>query len=107
LAGFLGLLGFGFAAAAAARMAVSGIVLESRGVKARTTWWTYHWRWDEIESFELRKRGEGRRFRIHLCDGRVRGFLGFFARSAEQEARGRALFEELEERLKAEHANGA
>lgn len=99
----IGVLGFGFAAAVSARMALGGVILEPNGVKARNIWRTYHWRWDEIERFELRQRGEVPRFRIHLRDGKVRGFLGFFARSPAQEARGQAFFKALQERLRAEH----
>lgn len=87
-----------------ARMALSGVSATAQGVRARSTWWTYSWCWDEVERFELRERGEVPRFRVHLRKGgRVHGFPGFFARSREQEARGRALFRELEKRLEAEH----
>src|SRR3954454_14306701 len=84
------------------RMPLSGVVLEQTGVKARGLWRTYRWRWDEIERFELRERGEPPRFRIHLRDGRTKGFSGFFARSPEQEERGQALFKALEKRLEDE-----
>lgn len=101
-AALLGVLGFGFAAVLSARMALSGVILESRGIKARGTWRTYDWRWEEIEGFELRERGEMPRFRIHLRNGKTLGLRGFFARSSEQEARGQALFRALEARLEAE-----
>lgn len=89
---------------ASIRMPLSGVILEQRGVKARSLWRTYHWQWDEIEKFELRNRGETPRFRVHLTDGSSKGFLGFFARSPEQEKKGQLLFEALEERLEREHA---
>lgn len=98
----IGVLGFGFAAAVSARMALSGVMIEHEGIKARSAWWTSHWRWEEIERFELRARGELPRFRVHLRDGQVRGFLGFFARSPVQEARSKELFRALEQRLRAE-----
>jgi hypothetical protein len=101
-AALLGVLGFGFAAVLSARAALSGVILESGGVKARGTWRTYYWRWEEIECFELRERGEMPRFRIRLRNGKTPGFRGFFARSPEQEARGQALFRALEARLEAE-----
>lgn len=88
-------------------MTLSGVIFESQGVKARTVWRTYHWAWDEIERFELRDRGEVPRFQIHLRDGTTQGFLGFFARSSTQEARGQALFEALANRLETEHSKSA
>src|SRR3954463_9200947 len=47
-------LGYGFAASLFARSALAGIILEPQGVKARGIWRTYHWRWEEVERFELR-----------------------------------------------------
>lgn len=102
LAGVLPALACMFSAIIAIRMPLSGVILERDGVKARNIWWTYHWRWNEIERFELRERGETPRFQIHLCDDGTKGFLGFFARSPSQEERGRALFRALERRLEAE-----
>jgi hypothetical protein len=103
----VGPLGLGLVALGFARMSLSGVILESQGVKARTVWRTYHWTWDEIERFELRDRGEVPRFQIQLRDGTTRGFLGFFARSPAQEAKGQALFEALRNRLETEHAKSA
>lgn len=104
LVGVLPALASVFSAIVAIRMSLSGVMLLSGGVKARNIWWTYHWQWNEIERFELRERGETPRFRIRLRDGKVKGFLGFFARSSSQEERGQALFRALEKRLEDEHA---
>lgn len=103
IAALFGPVSLGFCAAGFARMALAGVILEPYGVKARTFWRTYRWNWDEIERFELRKRGEMPRFQIHLTDGHTKGFLGFFARSPNQEARGAALFRAMEQRLETEH----
>jgi hypothetical protein len=89
---------------ASIRMPLGGIILERTGVKARSLWWTYRWHWNEIERFELRKRGETPRFRVHLKDGNVRGFLGFFARTPEEEARAKELFQALQDRLQIERS---
>jgi hypothetical protein len=97
-------LGFVLFGLALARMAICGVIVEGSGIKARSTFRTYRWRWEEIERFELRKRGETPRFRVHMRDGKVRGFLGFFARSSEEEARAQELFEALEDRLQAERS---
>lgn len=99
--------GYGLFAFVLARGALGGIVLSADGVKARSTWRTYHWRWDEIKNFELREKGETPRLRVHLTNGRVHGFLGFYARTKEDEERGQELFAALEERLKREQAYGA
>lgn len=88
------------------RIPMSGFVLEADGVRARSVWRNYFWRWDEIDRFELRERGEPRRLKIHLCDGSRYGFSGFFARSTAQEERGRSLLVSLEERLKSEQLKG-
>jgi hypothetical protein len=100
----IGPLGTGLSAIGFARVSMSGIITESWGIKARNTLRTYSWRWDEIDHFELRARGEVPRFRVHLSDGRIQGFLGFFARSTEQEERGQAFFRELAKRLEVEQA---
>jgi len=94
--------GYGLFAFVIARGALGGIVLGADGVKARSTWRTYHWQWDEIEKFELRKKGETPRLRVHLTNGRVHGFLGFYARTQEDEERGQELFAALEARLEKE-----
>lgn len=57
----------------------------------RMALWTYHWRWGEIERFELKPRGYIPRLRIHLRGGRVEKVRGFFARRPEEE-RAQALF---------------
>jgi hypothetical protein len=97
LAGIFGLAVF-------IRIPLSGVIIEAQGVKARSVWWTYQWRWGEIERFELRDKGEKPRFRIRLRDGRTKGFVGFFTQSQSEEERGRALFKALEERLEVERA---
>jgi hypothetical protein len=86
-----------------ARGAINGVIVEPWGIKARDTFRTYQWRWEEIERFELRAKGETPRFRVHLRNGEVRAFLGFYARAAEEE-RAWTLFRALEERLEAERA---
>jgi hypothetical protein len=90
---------------ASARWAICGVAIDSSGLKARSTFRTFNWRWDEIERFELRERGETPRFQVHLKNGKVRGFLGFFARSPEEEERARELFQALQTRLRMEQAS--
>jgi hypothetical protein len=99
-------LPYAILAAFIARGAMNGVIVEPWGVKARTTFRTYRWRWDEIERFELREKGETPRFRVHLRNGRARGFLGFYARTAAEEEKSQALFKALEERLETEQAVG-
>jgi hypothetical protein len=98
----LGALGYGCGAALFGRGALQGVILEPDGIKARGTLRTYQWRWDEIEHFELRERGETPRFRVHLRNGTTKGFLGFFSRTAEQESKARMMLKALDERLKVE-----
>lgn len=98
---------YGLFAFVLARGALGGIVLSENGIKARSTWRTYRWRWNEIEKCELRKKGETPRFRVHLVNGRVHGYLGFYARTQEDEERGQELFAALEERLARERARSA
>lgn len=102
IAALVSLLGCGFAAIGSARLALSGVILEPRGIKVRSAWWTHHWRWDDIDHFELRERGNIPRLRIHLRNGKIKKAVGFFARSPAQEERCQALFGALEERLEAE-----
>lgn len=85
------------------RMPLGEIAFEQQGVKARTVWRTYQWRWSEIESFELREKGERPRFRICLRDGRQKGFVGFFTQSQAEEEFGQALFRAAKDRLEVEH----
>lgn len=103
-AAFLSALAAIFASGVFIRMPLSGVLFEQQGVKARTVWRTYKWRWNEIECFELREKGEKPRFRIRLRDGRTKGFVGFFTQSQAEEERGQALFRAAESRLEAEHA---
>lgn len=98
---------FAFLVIVSVRMARSGVMLAKDGVTGRTTWRTYRWAWEDIERFELRKRGEVPRFQIHLKSGRSYGFRGFFARTPEEEARGAALLKALEERLESEQTRRA
>jgi hypothetical protein len=86
------------------RMPLSGVIFEKRGVKARTVWRTYRWRWYEIESFELREKGEKPRFRVRLRNGQTMGFVGFFTQTDAEEKEGQALFRAVQTRLEAEHA---
>lgn len=102
--GALGYLAF---AGGLTRGAMSGVVVEENGIKARNIWKTYHWRWDEIDRFELREKGENPRFQVHLRNGQVRGFLGFYARSDEEEARAQHLAESLQVRLERDQAKAA
>lgn len=104
------LAGFGLAIGALAnagfcgRAAMAGVSLEQRGVKLRTPWWTYRWRWDEVDRFELKPRGYIPRLRIHLRNGRSKRAIGFFARGTKEEERCQALFQALETRLKMEQS---
>ena len=98
----LGMLGYGLFGLALARTAICGVIVESSGIRARSTFRTYQWRWAEIRRFELRERGETPRFRVHLQNGQVRGFLGFFARTPAEETRAKELFEAMQARLQAE-----
>lgn len=84
------------------RLPLSGVILERTGLKGRNLWWTYRWRWYEIERFELRQRGDTPRFQVHTRDGKVRGFLGFFSRTPEEERRAEELFQALQHRLREE-----
>jgi hypothetical protein len=82
-----------------ARLPICGVILEQWGVKGRNIWRTYRWQWGEIERFELRDRRDSPRFRIRLCDGRIKGFPGFFAQTPAEEARAKELFQALQDRL--------
>lgn len=88
------------------RMPLSGVSLEAEGIRVRSAWWTHHWRWDEIDHFELRERGNIPRLRIHLRNGKIKKAVGFFARSPAQEERCQAMFRALEERLETEQRIG-
>ncbi len=86
------------------RIATVGVMVESNGLKARTFLRTYHWRWDEIEGFELLDTVYSPSLQVRLRDGRVKGVVGLAARGPRERERATKIFAELNRRLEIEHA---
>lgn len=101
----IGPVGAGLAAVTFARIRISGLILESWGLIARTTFRTYRWTWAEVDDFELRERGRVPRLMVHLRDGGAKGVTGFSARTSTEDQRSQALFNALERRLEHEKVN--
>jgi hypothetical protein len=99
----VGVVIFGGVVALSVQTARNGIVLSSRGIKARG-WRTRKWSWEEIDHFELRERGQRPRFLVHLRNGESHGVVGFFGRSEEEEERAQRLHGALAERLRIERS---
>jgi hypothetical protein len=89
------------------RGAVVGLEVKDGGVRVRLMFWTYRWRWDEIERFDLRGTVYTPSLRVTLKDGTERGIVGLAARTRGEKERAERIFTELNRRLEIEHNRAA
>jgi len=100
-------IGFMLFALFCARGAVVGLLVSDSGIKVRTIFRTFNWRWSEVKDFSLRGTVYTPSLQVDLRDGTTRGVVGLAARTKSEQAKADQLLEELRSRLACEHAKSS